>query len=476
MTGTHERLSFLDTSFLALESPETHMHVGSVMVFENGSLGTGNGGLDVETVRNYINGRIHMVPRYRQKLAWIPIEQYPVWVDDPDFSIEYHVRHTALPQPGTTDQLRQLASRLISRSLDRNKPLWEIWIAEGLEGGKFGLISKIHHSMVDGVSGVDLMAMLLNLAPDTTVLEPAPWIPTPAPTGASLLVGDMARRTRSVMDAAKGVGSVRERALEVATSLTGKAKAAQASLGSGWLRPSSMTPLNDRIGPNRRFTWVHTSLEDIKVIRKAFGVTVNDVLLAMTAGAVRSFLEEERAFDTSDLDFRVMNPVSVRTKSQSGTLGNQVAMWLVGMHMDEADPVKRLSLIASDTQNLKETNQAEGASALVSASSGTPQVLLALGLRAAAERRPFNMTVTNIPGPPVPLYLLDAPLKSTYPIFPLWQHHGLGIALFSYLGSIAWGIVADWDLVPDIDAFAEHVERSARELLAAAEATGPATE
>ena len=467
---THERLSFLDTSFLALESPETHMHVGSVMIFESGSLVTDDGGLDAAKIRDYINGRIHMVPRYRQKLAWIPLEQYPVWVDDPDFSIEYHVRHIALPRPGTTEQLRQLASRLISHSLDRSKPMWEIWVAEGLEGGKFGLISKIHHSMIDGVSGVDLMAMLMNLAPDTTVMEPTPWTPKIAPSGTGLFVGDVARRTRAALDAAKGVGNVKERVADIASSLAGKAKAAQASIGSGWLTPSSKTPLNEKIGPNRRFAWTHTALSDVKTIRKAFGATVNDVLLAITAGAVKSFLEEERSFDTSELAFRAMNPVSVRTKSQSGKLGNQVAMWLVHLHLEESDPVKRLALISSETMNLKKTNQAEGASALVAASSGTPQVLLALGLKAAAERRPFNMTVTNVPGPPVPLYLLDAPMQATYPIFPLWQHHGIGVALFSYLGSIAWGIVADWDLVPDIEVFTEHVERSAAELLSAAQA------
>jgi diacylglycerol O-acyltransferase len=470
---THERLSFLDTSFLALESPETHMHVGSVMIFDSGSLINDDGGLDVAKIRAYINGRIHMVPRYRQKLAWIPLEQYPVWVDDPDFSIEYHVRHTALPRPGTTEQLRQLASRLISHSLDRNKPMWEIWIAEGLEDGKFGLISKIHHSMIDGVSGVDLMAMLMNLAPDTTVLDPTPWTPKVPPSGAALLVGDVARRTRAALDAAKGVGNVKERVTDIASSLSGKAKAAQASIGSGWLTPSSKTPLNEKIGPNRRFAWTHTALSDVKSIRKAFGATVNDVLLAITAGAVKSFLEEERSFDTSELAFRAMNPVSVRTKSQSGTLGNQVAMWLVHLHLEEPDAVKRLSLISAETMNLKKTNQAEGASALVAASSGTPQVLLALGLKAAAERRPFNMTVTNVPGPPVPLYLLDAPMQATYPIFPLWQHHGIGVALFSYLGSVAWGIVADWDLVPDIEAFTEHVDRAAAELLSAAQNIDP---
>ncbi len=471
---THERLSFLDTSFLALESPETHMHVGSVMIFDSGSLIKDDGGLDVAKIRDYINGRIHMVPRYRQKLAWIPLEHYPVWVDDPDFSIEYHVRHTALPRPGTTEQLRQLASRLISRSLDRNKPMWEIWIAEGLEEGKFGLISKIHHSMIDGVSGVDLMAMLVNLAPDTTVLDPTPWTPRIPASGAALFVGDVARRTRAALDAAKGVGNVKERAAGIASSLSGKAKAAQASIGSGWLTPSSKTPLNEKIGPNRRFAWTHTDLSDVKSIRKAFGATVNDVLLAITAGAVKSFLEEERSFDTSELAFRAMNPVSVRTKSQSGTLGNQVAMWLVHLHLEEPDAVKRLALISAETMNLKKTNQAEGASALVAASSGTPQVLLALGLKAAAERRPFNMTVTNVPGPPVPLYLLDAPMQATYPIFPLWQHHGIGVALFSYLGSVAWGIVADWDLVPDIEAFTEHVDRAAAELLSAAQNIDPA--
>lgn len=463
MPPTFERLSFLDTSFLALETPSTHMHVGSVLTFDASTLTNDDGGLDIGLIRDYVRGRLHMAARHRQRLAWIPIEQYPVWIDDDHFNLEYHVRHTALPRPGTEEQLRTLAGRIMSQGLDRGKPLWELWVVEGLEGGRFAIISKIHHCMIDGVAGAELMAMLLNFGPDRTVLEAREWDPRPTPSDAELIVAESARLTRSVLDQAKGL-------LDGITGLPGRVvervQQAGQTLRAGWLTPSTPTPLNDEIGPNRRFAWLDTPLEALKDARRATGASINDLVLTVVSGAVRSFLIDHRGFDPTGADYRAMVPVSVR-EGAAEDLGNQVAMWLVGLPIDEADPLARLGRISAETSRLKETNEAEGASALVDAASGTPVTLLSLGLKAAADRRPFNMTITNVPGPQFPLFLLDAQMLSTYPLVPLWHQHGLSIALFSYAGTINWGVVADWDLVPDLDAFIACLDDAVTELTSA---------
>ncbi len=468
MPATFERLSFLDTSFLALESPETHMHVASVLIVESEGMATPAGGLDIERVRRYMAGRIHLAPRYRQKLAWIPIERYPVWVDDEHFNLEYHVRHSALPKPGTEAQLQALAGRIVSQGLDRSKPLWEMWLVEGLEGGRFAIINKIHHCMIDGMAGVELMGMILNFGPDPTILEPREWTPRPMPTGAELLVAEHARLTRRLVDAARGVGNLLDQAEEVGQRIAQRIQTTTNALRSGWLSPTTRTPLNDKIGPNRRFAWLDTPLADLKQIRAATGASVNDIVLTIIAGAIRSFLAEHRGFDPVGTDFRAMVPVSVRAGGNGGDLGNQVAMWLVGLHIGELDPMERLAAIRAETLRLKRTNQAEGAAALVAAASGTPVTLLSMGLKAAADRRPFNMTITNVPGPQFPLYLGEARMLATYPLVPLWQYHGLSIALFSYSGMMNWGVVADYDLVPDMTEFLECIKESEQELLAAA--------
>lgn len=464
MPPAFERLSFLDTSFLALETPSTHMHVGSVLTFDASTLTNDDGGIDIDLIRGYMRGRLHMAPRYRQRLAWIPIEQYPVWIDDEHFNLEYHVRHTALPNPGTEEQLRTLAGRIMSQGLDRGKPLWELWVVEGLEGNRFAIISKIHHCMIDGVSGAELMAMLLNFGPDRTMLPEREWEPAPTPSDAELIVAESARLTRSVIDQAKGLF---DGLPGLAGRVAGRVQQAGQTLRSGWLTPSTPTPLNEQIGPNRRFAWLDTPLDTLKDVRRATGASINDLVLTVVSGAIRTFLIEHRGFEPDRGGYRAMVPVSIR-EGAATDLGNQVAMWLVELPIDEPEPLTRLGAIAAETNRLKESNEAEGASALVDAASGTPVTLLSLGLKAAAERRPFNMTITNVPGPQFPLYLLDAQMEATYPLVPLWHHHGLSIALFSYAGAINWGVVADWDLVPDLDAFIACVDRSVAELAEAA--------
>jgi WS/DGAT/MGAT family acyltransferase len=451
-----ERLSFLDASFLALESPVTHMHVGSVAIFESSG-----DEMNIDRFRQFISSRLHLVNRYRQKLAWIPVEKYPVWIDDEDFNLDFHVRHTSLPPPGTDQQLRDLAGRLMAQQLDRTKPLWEFWLVDGLPGNRFALISKIHHSMIDGISSVDLMAVMYGFVPESDPGQPQPWHPAPTPTGAELAAGDFGRRLRATLDR---VRNRPERTEEVVSDLVHKASAVGASLTSGWLRKGAPTPLNQPIGPNRRFSWTTMALDDVKAVKNNLGGSLNDVVLTTVAGAVRSFLQDHRDTDVADVEYRIMAPVSVRPTNQRGNLGNQVAMWLVDLPISDPDPRSRYEKVAATTQKLKSTDQALGASTIVQMSSGTPGTLLSLGARLAAGRRPFAATVTNVPGPQFPVFMLDAQMVHQYPLVPLWQNQAYGLALFSYNGELSWGVNGEWDLLPDIEDFVGCIESAFNEL------------
>jgi diacylglycerol O-acyltransferase len=469
--STYDRLSFLDASFLALESSTAHMHVAGVALFEGGTLRSDDGGIDIDRIRTFIGSRLHYVPRYRQRLAWIPIDKNPIWVDDQHFNLDFHVRHISLPKPGTEMQLKDLFGQILGSQLDRSKPLWQMWIVEGCEKDRFGLIFKIHHCMLDGVSGVDLMGVLLGLAPTADIEPSPPFEPRPVPSGAQLLADEAIRRVARAANAAVSVPRMMEQGRTLIGDIGRRASAVMSSLTSGWLSAASRTPINQPIGPNRRFDWLTLPLDDFKRIKNALGGTVNDAVLAVSTGAIRRFLIEERGFDVTGVEFRAMVPVSVRPRDRRGTLGNQVAMWLIELPIDVRDPVERFETIRDHTDNLKETNQALGASTIVQLSSGTPMTLLQRAARLATGIRPFNMTITNVPGPQFPMYLLDSRLLVQYPAVPLWAGHDLGIALFSYDGEIAWGLHADWDAVPDLDAFATAVGRSATELLEAATRT-----
>jgi WS/DGAT/MGAT family acyltransferase len=468
-TAFYEPLSYLDSSFLALETRTTHMHVAAVALFEAGPLQTPEGGLDMARIRAHVVSKLQYIPRYRQRLAYVPVNRAPVWIDDDTFSPDYHIRHTSLPRPGSDEQLKRLVGRILSQQLDRAKPLWELWFVEGLQGDRFAIIAKIHHSMIDGIAGVDLTTILMNVVP-TSEIEPAPeWRPRPAPTGSQLVVAELARSTRTTIDRLTSVGDLLRSSREMAGMLQHRASAVAASLRSGWLTPTGVTPLNPVIGPNRRFDWTEIPLAEVKTLKNALGGTVNDVVLAVVAGAVRHFLEVERSFATEGVEFRAMAPVSVRSESQRGSLGNHVAMWLVSLPISEPDPLVRFRTIAAETAELKETDQALGAATIVDLSRGTPIPLLSLANRLVSNAvRPFNTTITNIPGPQFPMYLLEARMLSNYPIVPLWAHHGMAIAIFSYDGMLRWGIHADYDALPDTEAFAESIQHSFRLLKNAA--------
>lgn len=461
----YEPLSYLDASFLALETRTSHMHVAGVAIFDAAPLKADDGGIDFDRIKSHILSKLQYIPRYRQRLERVPYDRRPVWIDDDQFNFDYHVRHTSLPRPGNDDQLKNLAGRIVSTKLDRNKPLWELWVVEGLSGDRFAIIAKIHHCMIDGLSGVDLTTILLNVVPDSTIEEVPEWTPRPAPTPMQMAVAEAARFTRRLVDGLTNVGEMVREGRDITDRAMDKSAAAINSLRSGWLTASARTPLNPEIGPNRRFDWTEMEMDDVKAVKNALGGSVNDVVLAVTAGAVRRFLRESRDYDPSHAEFRAMNPVSTRSASQRGQMGNQVAMWLVDLPISEPDPEARYQAIKKTTENLKETNQALGAATIVELSSGTPITLLSLASRVVGPRiRPFNMTVTNIPGPQFPMYLLESQMIANYPMVPLWQHHGVGVALFSYNGRLLWGVQSDYDTLPDSDEFVAALHTSFREL------------
>lgn len=461
--ATFERLRQLDRSFLLLETESAHMHVAGLQVFDPGTLRGADGAIDAERLLRYVRSRLHLIPRYRQRIVYTPLEGHPVWVDDATFNIRYHVRHTSLPRPGSESQLKSLVGRLVSQQLDRSKPLWEMWIIEGLADGRFAILSKTHHCMIDGVSGVDLMNVLMDVEPRAEESEPLPWQPRPEPSTLDMLAAAVRQRLETPADIAAGFvrrrGELVERATAVARTLA----------ASVW--PAEPTPINGRIGPYRRFNYFSMSLADLKRVKRALGGSLNDVVLAVVTGAVRRFFHSRR-FRIGSHAFRVMAPVSTRSEDQRGTLGNRISNWLVDLPVDESDPVRALARIAKATQRLKESKHALGAEVLTRVSEWTGGTLLNLGTQLAKSTLTFNTVVTNVPGPQLPLYLLSARMEDAYPVVPLFVNQGLGIALFSYDGKLLWGINADWDLMPDVDDFVRFLEDSFQDLLTSADRAG----
>ena len=465
----YHRLSAQDRSFLDLEDADTPMHVGGAFVFEGGALMRPEGGLDIDRIRDYIESRLHLIPRYRQRIDWIPVENHPIWVDDERFNLQYHVRHTCLPTPGDDRLLKRLCGRILSQQLDRGKPLWEIWIVEGLEHDRVAMVSKVHHCMIDGVSGNDLLQVLLSLTPEKE-FEPAPGFhPNPGPGRIELMRDAAVRRVQTPLWAAREVvRAVSEPAKreQWSDALTGLGE----SLSAG-LSPAADTPLNQAIGPHRRFDWLAFDIDEVKRVKNALGGTVNDVVLATVAGAVGRFLERRgvSAAKQRELDFRAFCPVSVRTETERGTLGNRVSSMIASLPIAQRDGKKRLAAVRKTTKGLKQSKQALGAEVLSSVSEWTAPTLITLAARLAFRNRASNLVVTNVPGPQLPLYLLGARMTETYPMVPLFQHQGLGIALFSYCGGLFWGFNADWDGFPDLHDFVVAIDASFRELGEAAD-------
>lgn len=478
MSETHyERLPFLDNTFLVMEGPTTPMHVGATLIFERGPLGTGNGGVDIEAIRRFIGARLQYVPRYRQRLAFIPIERHPVWVDDEHFDLDFHVRHTSLPRPGSEAELQRLAARIWSQRLDRGKPLWECWVVEGLDGDRFALVTKVHHCMIDGLAGVDLLKMLLSPSPDDVIGSADEYVPRPAPGPAELLRDEFRRRARAPRELGRRLLRWADDSADLVADLQHRFRAMAASAGSGWFQNASPSPINARIGPNRRVAWWETDLDVLKKIKDSLGGTVNDAVIATVAGALRRYLVEDRRVDVGGLDFRAMIPVSIRTPGEAGDLGNRITMWLMDLPLAEPSPARRMRAVSTETEHLKETDQALGAAMLTRGASWTPSTMLSLAARVAASAaRPFNLTVTNVPGPQIPLYMMGSRMVANYPVVPLWVNHGLSLALFSYDGRVAWCLFADWDTVPEVDVIAARFRQALKELGRSAAASRSARE
>jgi diacylglycerol O-acyltransferase / wax synthase len=467
----YQRLSAQDASFLAFEGPNNHMHVCGTAIYEIGSLTNARGGVDIERIRRYIDTRLRLIPRYRQRLAYTPISGNPVWVDDESFNLGYHVRHTSLPRPGTERQLKRLAARIFSQQLDRGKPLWESWVVEGIEDNRFALITKIHHCMIDGAAGIDLSTALLRADPDDTLEEPNDWIPRPNPGPLDLLREETLRRVSTPIEIARSLREAMRDPHRARSELSEVFGAIWDMVGTG-LQGAAATPLNLAVGPHRRLDWFHHDLSDLKLVKNRLGGTLNDVVLAAVAGGMARFLENRRV-NLERLDYRAAVPVSMRTAAEHGRMGNRVSAWLMSLPLHERDPRRRLARVQEMTANLKRSKQAIAAERLLQlldlAGSWT---LLSLGVQLTGRLNPYNLVVTNVRGPDVPLYLLSAKMVEPYPAMPLFENQGLGIALVSYLGEMFWGFTADWDMVPDLHELVQAVRGSIRELYEAA-ATAP---
>lgn len=467
--GSYDRLSAMDTSFLVLEKPSSPLHISATLIYEAGPLGTKGGGVDFDAYKAATEAVLHRIPRYRQKLAWIPVVGHPVWVDDHDFHLDFHVRHTSLPKPGSLDQLKRLSARIMAQPLDKSRPLWEAWVVEGVEGGCFAVISKIHHCMIDGAAGQDLAQILHTNSPDElTPKTPEPWEPRPVPTDNELLRDEAARYLAIPGRAARGFREASAEFGELRDDLTTRVSSMLGMVKSMREAPTK-TALNENIGPHRRFDWRDMPLSNVKAVRKAIGCTINDVVLAVVTGAVREFLMD-RGQNLNGLDFRIAAPVSIRS-ADDADMGNRVSQWFVKAPVDEADPLERVEKIRMITEELKASNQALDADLIMAVAEWTPTVLMTLASRSASGAPPYNMMVTNVPGPQFPLYLLGARLLSLYSQVPISDAAALGVALVSYDGKLCWGFNADYESVPDLEAFADMIEASFDQLAKAAGVT-----
>jgi diacylglycerol O-acyltransferase / wax synthase len=463
-----DRLTPVDASFLHQEGAVSHMHIGGLTVVEGPPP-------SMDEFLEQIRRRLHVVPRYRHKLAHTALDSgRPVWIDDPDFSLEYHVRHTALPAPGSWGQLQDLTARIFSQQLDRSKPLWEMWLIEGLEENRFALITKTHHSLIDGIAGVDLATVLFDLSPDPPPLPTSgrPWQPHPEPGTAQLLAAGLQGAVKAGITLAEGAMDALahpERAL---------AKAREAAEGVGeiiWagLNPAPETPLNVPIGPHRRFVGITARLDELKTVKNAFGGTVNDVVLAVVAGALRSFLIS-RGRPTAGVEMRALVPVSVRTEDERGGSGNRIVVMRGPLPVYISDPLNRLRFVSGAMDGLKESKQALGAEVISGVQNFAPPTILAQASRLNFSTRLFNLIVTNVPGPQFPLYVLGREMLQAFPVAFLPENHALAIAIMSYNGQINFGLLGDFDALPDIDTIGQNISAELANLLSLARESAPA--
>ena len=457
-----DRLSALDASFLYLEDQTTPMHVGGIAVFRKP-----RAGFDYDGLVALIEQRLALVPRYRQKVVQVPGRlARPVWVDDPDFDVTYHVRRSALPKPGSDEQLNDLAARLMSRPLDHGRPLWETYLVEGLERNRIAVITKTHHAMVDGIGAVELGQVILDVSATPRPPTESLWMPQPEPGVTQLVfdaVAEMVQRPGELVENARSAAlDAAATVQKVAEAVTGIVSAAKAAA-----RPAPGSPLNVRISHQRRFATARTKLDDYRAVRKTHGGTVNDAVLATVSGALRNWLLSRGEAVNSYATIRALVPLSVRDTESENGVGSKVQAYLVDLPVGESNPVVRLHHISHAMRAHKESGQSVAADTLVRVGGITPPTLHALGARAASSfsRRIFNVVVTNVPGPQVPLYAAGAKMIEMFPIVPLAKNQALSIGVTSYDGGVYFGLNADRDAMSDVDIVAGMVEESLEELV-----------
>jgi hypothetical protein len=477
-----DRLTPLDVSFLYLEEPTTVMHVGSVMIFD-----APEGGFDYDQLVRHISARIAFVPRYRQRVRQVPGRiANPVWVDDERFDISYHLQRSALPRPGTTEQLRELVARIQPRPLDRHRPLWEVYLVEGLQDDRFAIITKAHQALVDGVNAVDLGQVVLDESANATTPPSDSWRPRPEPSLVELVtaaVMDTVRRQTQVADTVRvGFGDLRATADKVADTVGGLLFAARTAT-----RPAPDSPLNVEIGSHRRFGMVSTDLADYRAIRAfhaqggrrgrsgsrsspgtAHRITINDVVLATISGALRNWLLTRGASVLPTTLVRALVPVSVTVEQtdQVGALGSSVVAQLVDLPVGEPNAVLRLQQVAYQMRAHADGGRAVGAARIANIGGFAPPTLHSLGARVASglSRKVFNLVVTNVPGPQQPLYAAGARMLATYPVVPLAKGQALAIGLTSYDGGVYYGLNGDRDAMRDLEVLGSCVEDALAEL------------
>ncbi|MCO5329901.1 MAG: wax ester/triacylglycerol synthase family O-acyltransferase [Ilumatobacteraceae bacterium] len=468
-----DRMSPLDAAFLHIEDDVNHMHIASCAIFEGPAPA-------YDDLVDLFRGKLPLVPRYRQKVHFVPgAVGRPVWADDPHFRLDYHIRHTALPPPGTRADLHRLMGRLMSQQLDRHRPLWETWVVEGLDDGTWALISKVHHCMVDGISGTDLMAVVLDTTPEGSPPVADDWRPADEPTPTALVVDAVADALVSPAElgrwARRGLRAPKRIAAEMAATVQG-----MGALGRR-LAPNVPLSIEGTIGPHRRWACACTTLADVKRVRAGLGGTVNDVVLAAITKGFRDLLVHRGELvgpDAAGTAIRTLVPVSVRT-SGDHTYNNQVSAMIAELPVGIEDPAERLQAIRAQMQDLKDSHQAVAGNVLAELAGFAPPVLLSVGLRTAvtvmrrAPQRSVNTVTTNVPGPQIPLYACGREMLHYYPFVPLSQGVRTGVAILSYNGEVAFGVTGDWDTVPDVHVLAEGISSGMDELLARAAAAAP---
>jgi WS/DGAT/MGAT family acyltransferase len=456
-----DRLSATDAAFLYAEDAGTPMHVGGVVILKPDAEGPE---FQYSDIVDLIESRLELVPRYRQKVRFVPGRlARPVWVDDEDFDLTYHVRRSALPKPGTDVELDELVGRLISRPLDRTRPLWEVYVIEGLTGGRIAVVNKTHHAMVDRIGAVDVAAAILDVTRRARDLPEQPWIPNPSPSDIDLVVdavADLTSRPSEALDiarfAAKDARELVTRVLDVAGSAF--------ELVRRTVSPAPRSLLNDAKSGQRRFATVSADLEDFKLIRRAHGGSVNDVILTVITGALRSWLLSRAEAVTAHTVIRAMVPMSVTPPA--GEDGGSVVSYLVDLPVAEPNPAMRLHQVSFAMGAHVESGNQVGAYTLVELGRFSPPTLHALGARVASQlsRRMYNVLITNVPGPQVPLYAAGFPVDAMYPVAPLALGQALAVSCTSYNGAVFFGMTADRDAIPDVEEFAVQITEAIDEL------------